>query len=522
MSSEFTNLAHGVLDEFSGYVAQLLQNNSQLVNGILTQERSMGEDGLQQIKGNMIAAMGTLVNYTTNATVQSQVQMNAVVDTFAALMDRVVDQFGALANRYAAQLRGAMATNIAAVLQTAAAVRTAAMDQIPALHQLGMLNLSRTPYDPIGPDDCKILGVLCAAQLQMNNFAFDNFTLTLATGRSYFCNAWYAAVSVRSGNASLYTEDWMMWMLNFNADSLDFPQNNVYQQCISGTPPDFVQPVGQNCSSSRSCQCGNDQRCTAWYQFRESTPTPGLIIGNTTLGPTGTPSTSATVALFDPGAAAPRVLAVVNGADNQGASIDQFLNTLGASPTTVLTIVTNNSQLGVIGTLSRQCEANETVPGDPSFPPWSALRACDPGLRWVSQYIAANQATLPPWTSLLHDGRVWDIFPVPGILSFFVIIGTLLSEISAEVDTTNAVATAELTNVRAQQLSQVAATGAATRAYIAAVGVQNAAATEAMEQDFLAQIDHQDQTSRAALTASQLLSEAQVQQLTTQQTAHID
>eukprot|EP00667_Euglena_gracilis_P033604 EG_transcript_55477 len=76
MSSEFTILAHEVLDEFGGYVTEMLQSNSILVNSILTQQKASGETGIQQIKNDMITTIGTLVNYTTNTTVQSQAQMN--------------------------------------------------------------------------------------------------------------------------------------------------------------------------------------------------------------------------------------------------------------------------------------------------------------------------------------------------------------------------------------------------------------------------------------------------------------
>eukprot|EP00667_Euglena_gracilis_P026219 EG_transcript_31386 len=93
MASEFTTLAHGVLDEFSSFVGDLIQGNAALVNGILTQQRVSGEARMQQTKADMISALGTLVNYTTNATVQSQVQMNQVVDTFAGLMGSVVGDF---------------------------------------------------------------------------------------------------------------------------------------------------------------------------------------------------------------------------------------------------------------------------------------------------------------------------------------------------------------------------------------------------------------------------------------------
>eukprot|EP00667_Euglena_gracilis_P026489 EG_transcript_31957 len=130
----------------------------------------------------------------------------------------------------------------------------------------------------------------------------------------------------------------------------------------------------------------------------------------------------------------------------------------------------------------------ETAPGDPSLPLFSALRVCDPGLLWVARHIAANRLTMPPWATLLNDGVVWDIFTVEGLISYYIVLGTLLSEINAAVDATNKQANTELNDVRAQQLREVAASGAGALAYVAAVGAQNVATTQAMEAGFLAQI----------------------------------
>lgn len=49
------------------------------------------------------------VNYSTNATVQSQREMNGVVDTFSGLMGTVVGQFRNVSAGHATQLRAALA-----------------------------------------------------------------------------------------------------------------------------------------------------------------------------------------------------------------------------------------------------------------------------------------------------------------------------------------------------------------------------------------------------------------------------
>eukprot|EP00667_Euglena_gracilis_P002044 EG_transcript_2048 len=518
MSLDFTNLARHMLDEFSEYVTELINNYSESLNVILTQEKVFTIAAAQRIKSNLTTTIGTLVNYTTNAMVQSQAQMNGVVDTFGNLMGQVVGNFRNLTDGYTAQLRAGVAEKIEGVLQSSSSVRVSSMQQFAVMQQLGMLNFSRTPWDPIGLDDCKFLGALCASYVLMGGATFNHYTLALATGRSYFCTPSSSSMSVRSSNGSLYNEDLVTWVFSNNA-LLSSPQP-VYQRCLS-EPPDAVQRVGQSCSPSQSCQCGDDQRCTPWYQHRLAVPTPDVLHDNSTLGPNGTLISSSSLPLLNASAAVPQVLGVLSGVDVEYA-IDFFLNTLGVSPTTVLAIFFNDAQFSVFGSLSRKCAANETAPGDPSLPIFSALRVCDPGLRWAAQYIAANRLTMPAWATVLNDGVVWDIFTVPGLISYYVVIGTLLSEINAAVDATNAQATSSLNDVRAQQLSEVAASGAAATAYMAAVGAQNIAATQAMQDNYLAQISIQNEYFRAALNASQQQSTAQVQQLAIQQNRNID
>eukprot|EP00667_Euglena_gracilis_P035110 EG_transcript_63513 len=67
MSSEFTTLANAVLGEFSSFVEDLIQGNADLVNSILTQQRTTGTAMLQRTNTDTVAAIGTLVNYSTNA-----------------------------------------------------------------------------------------------------------------------------------------------------------------------------------------------------------------------------------------------------------------------------------------------------------------------------------------------------------------------------------------------------------------------------------------------------------------------
>eukprot|EP00667_Euglena_gracilis_P031919 EG_transcript_47396 len=97
MSSDFTAIAGLAVDQFQAFVSDLLLGNANLVNAILAEERESGEARLQEAQATMVRTTGTLVNYTANATDQSQAQVNAVVDTFASLMGSVVADFKGVA-----------------------------------------------------------------------------------------------------------------------------------------------------------------------------------------------------------------------------------------------------------------------------------------------------------------------------------------------------------------------------------------------------------------------------------------
>eukprot|EP00668_Euglena_longa_P023923 GGOE01029869.1.p1 GENE.GGOE01029869.1~~GGOE01029869.1.p1 ORF type:complete len:912 (-),score=267.54 GGOE01029869.1:569-3052(-) len=388
-----------------------------------------------------------------------------------------------------------------------AMLRASTLMRFQVYQDLGILNFSVTPWDPIGPDDCMFLGTVCAALLDE-----DRLGMTLTSGRYYICTPLGASISVLSKNGSFYNEDLVTW-LSYNATVPASARKPIKQRCMSELP-DVVQRVGQNCPQSQNCQCGNDQRCNAWYSVHVNDTSPSLYTGESVqmLVPMS-------FSLVNTSSPTPSLLAVVSDII-ASPMMEAYLSTLGASPSTVVAIVFNNSKLIVAGYLGRKCAANETAPGDPSLPPVSVLRSCDPGLRWAGQWLAENRFTINAWVSMEHAEAVWDIFPIT--FNNFFIVGTLLSEINAAVDATNAQATSKLNAVRAEQLSQVAASGAATRAYVTTLGAQNIATTQAMEASFVAQLKGLENASRAVLASSQQSSTAHVQKLTEEQTVQIN
>eukprot|EP00667_Euglena_gracilis_P007454 EG_transcript_7530 len=512
MSSEFTTLAHQSVAQFEAFVSDLLQDNAKLVDDILMLERNSGEARIQDTKISMLNTIGTLVNYTANATDQSQAQMNAVVDTFASLMGSVVADFKGVATGYAAQLRAALATKASAALLQTLTVRNATMQRFQMLSSMGLLNLSKAPWEPIGEDDCTVLGVLCAATAEMGTA--EPVTLALATGRSYTCRTGKeASISVITLNGTEYTEQLLKWVPDGSA-------SGTRQRCLTPSAATVVT-VGQSCPLPQGCGCGQDQRCAMWYTGHAADTGPSFTNGAAFLGPYGTPTSSISYSLFSTGPAASLIAVVANNIEFSG--IDAYLAALVTVPGTVLAMMHNDTNLSVVGTTGPKCASNATPPGDQTLPTWSGLRSCDSGLRAVAQWLAQNRSTMPSSVSLQVSGVVWDVFLTNlGFMAYYCIIGTPLAVVNAAVDASDARAAAQLTDVRARELGRVAASGAATKAYMAAVGAQNVLASEAMQDSFVAQIQSLENSSRVVLSTSHQRSSAQVDQLAVKQTEDIE
>eukprot|EP00668_Euglena_longa_P010929 GGOE01013252.1.p1 GENE.GGOE01013252.1~~GGOE01013252.1.p1 ORF type:complete len:995 (-),score=273.75 GGOE01013252.1:1826-4810(-) len=512
MSSEFTALAQQSMGLFDSFVMDVLQENVEMVDSILAMEWDSGEARIQETKATMSNTIGALVNYTTNATDQSLQQMNEVVDKFGGLMGLVISDFKGVATNYSAQLRAALAAKASTtVLQTINA-RIAGMKRFQTLSTLGMLNLSRAPWDPIGADDCMMLGVLCATAVEIGSS--EPVVVALATGRSYSCTAGKeASISTISFSGAQYNEQ----VVKYEPDATSVLL--IQQRCLSGVNTS-IETVGQNCSQPPSCGCGQDKRCTVWYQQHAADTSPNLARGEAFRGAYGAPATSISYSVFNTNATNPSLLAVATNTFDFTA-IDRFLSSLVSVNTTVLAVLLNDTNLTSVGSTGVKCAANEIPPGDPSLPTWAGLRSCDSGLRTVAGWLAQHPAAST--ISLESAGVVWDVFPTNlGILTYYFVIGSQLSVINAVVDVSEAHASSQLTAVRMEQLSMVAASGKATKTYMASVGTQNAVTSQAMEANFIAQMQEVNVTSRTALASSQQRSAAQVRQLMDTQTTEIN
>eukprot|EP00667_Euglena_gracilis_P001677 EG_transcript_1676 len=511
MASQFTTLARGSMACFGTFVDRLLGANAGLVDAVLAAQERSGLNRTGQTKAQLARTVGVLVNYTAESTAETQQQMDDAMATFGILMGTVVADFKGLASSYMTQVRAALAAKGSASVAATELAAAAAKRRLQQLVDLGVLDLSRTPTDPVGEQDCTLLGLLCDVA---SEFYYIPFSVTSATGRHYLCGSFDGAVvttvSVANG---LYNETRRVWY----PYPLSFPswaRRTTKQRCLAENPVLIV--TGRDCPLPQSCRCGADMRCSQWYtQFANATVASftsgmyqdwmGIRLHNS-------------MPLLNASTSPPTLLGVVD----SSWLLSQAQLLLPAPPqvfqTTYMVLLLNDTNLTVVGNRfaasSSSCATNETAPGDPTMPTYSGLRSCDPRLRYLTQWVAANRSLDQPVT-LEHAGILWDVSPVRTVAtSYFFIAGNNKSEVNGRIDSSEARASSQLAATRAGLARSVAARGAAARAYVAAAGDQDLQSAQALQDSFLAEIQALEESSQASLSASQGLSSANAQQMT--------
>eukprot|EP00667_Euglena_gracilis_P000855 EG_transcript_855 len=514
MAAHFTGLAQGSFAGFRSFVTDLLGGNTALVDAILLVQKTSGVQRTEQTKAQMLQTIGMLVNYTTNSTDQTQQQMDEVVDAFGDLMGTVVAEFKGLASQYMAQVRADLTAKGSSTVSATGTAATAAMQRFQSLYNVGLLDLARQPTDPVGEPDCTLLGVLCDTA---TDFLVVPFTVTSATGRYYSCgNSDGAAVTMANVSGGTYSEyqlSWPPYASSVNASG----RKSMKQRCLTDTP--IVTVLITNCPLPRSCQCGKDQRCNAWYRPHINATTTRYIAA---IYPTPTVKLHSTMTLLNLSTSPPSLIGVVDYTATL-AQTQYLLPTLsGLSSQTYLANLLNDTTLTVLGSKVRKCAANASQPGDPSLPTYSAFRSCDPGLRQVAQWLAGNPSLSQPLT-LEIDGMLWDLSPIRTTsASYFFIVGTNKSEVYRAIDLSEVMATNQLIAVRGNLTRQVAAAGSATRTYVADRGAQNLLAAQAMQDSFLAELGVLENASRVSLAKSQAQSAANAQLMMAAQTVAVE
>eukprot|EP00667_Euglena_gracilis_P001114 EG_transcript_1113 len=518
MAQDFTGLANESLGTFASFVSDVLRANAQQVDGLLALQRQSGYNRTEQTKAKVAQTIGTLVNYTTNATDQIQLQMQDVVGTFAGLMSSVVSDFRQMASGSAAQIRRDLATTASLTMMGEVQKVDVMLRRMQWLVDLRLLNVSRAPTDPVGGPDCMVLSLLCS-EAQEQFVPSNVVLLASARGRLYSCGVEDGAtVSVLSTSGGRYNESHWTWP-PYAPTVPASARKSIVDRCL--TEPPAVEVVGLNCPQPQGCQCGADPRCAPW--FRVHLNASGYhSSGDMFYDSNGTPSIHVSASLVDFRTATRLGVVDLRGSPASG---DLYFGMLtGFSNDLYLAALNNDTALTILGSSARKCSPNEAAPGDADLPLQSALRACDSSLRAVAELLAGNPA-VPVFVpfSLEAFGYVLDVFPVPTPAeAYFFVVGANKSVINRAVDALDALASAQLTAVRSKLIQALVAAGETAKSYIAALGVQNNLELQTMQDSFMAEVQALENASRVALARSQQQSTDNVRRLTEKQATAVE
>eukprot|EP00668_Euglena_longa_P010770 GGOE01013066.1.p1 GENE.GGOE01013066.1~~GGOE01013066.1.p1 ORF type:complete len:959 (-),score=275.61 GGOE01013066.1:1828-4320(-) len=405
-------------------------------------------------------------------------------------MDKVVVDFKGLASRYAAEDRADLAAKGSQVITSVVELGHNIFTRIQKLSGIGLLNLSRAPTDPIDVDDCNLLHVICdyASELSLTPLTFGS-----ATGRMYRCGA------LEGGTISVISSSngWSNWKWP------EITSVPMKQRCLSESP--VVEVVGLSCAWPLGCQCNADPRCTEWYQSLANSTTTNFV-SRVLIDESGTPMMNVAGPILNFSTTPARLLGVLDWPATLSGMNYLVTSAVGSLLNgNYMAMLLNDTNLTTLASVVRGCAANETPPGNSSLPVWSSLRSCDPGLRAVAQWLSTNQTVTQP-LELEFVGLSWDIYPVQLLsFSYFFILSSNLTQINQPIDISEAKATAQLSAARTELITQATNSGNATWRYVSAVGAENIAVIEALQDAFLAQIQAVENSSLATLAAFQKL-----------------
>eukprot|EP00667_Euglena_gracilis_P001096 EG_transcript_1095 len=498
MSSGFVQLAKASVDEFGQLVWQLIGESGDLVSGILDASYAQSVAQLNETGLQFLQTTRDLMLQAKNTTAQTQGSVVTLLLSFQAFMQVVIGNFKAVGTDSSSRLRVASASQAQAAFHNMMEASIQAIQRQAQLYQWGMLNLSRTPDQPLDDGTCTMLGELCSTSAEVNR----EILIGTAAGNYVDCSQASRAIAWNTlfQNATTVVLT-ALWIAPYRANDVNANLSAWKQKCLSGIsdePPQvYTCPKGPNVMLyPNQCNgtCGYDPRCRPWYTVHEGVWPPRTQMSVVYYSDYLQQSITTLSYPIHSKATSPPKLMGVTAMTVLFGDMEADLATLGtAGASQVVAVVLNSSALTVVGS-SRGCPNGA---GRPSGKPMA--QGCDPVLQGLSGWLAANRG-LQSNVSLEVNGTVWDVFPdVVDSFSYFVVVGMNITELFATVTTTTQAAQSTLQNLSQQQSDMMAASQAAALAQIDAVSAEKVAALQAKMTDL------QRYTQEAHVAAAQSL-----------------
>jgi len=515
MADDFTSLAEATVNDFSGLVTDLLLNSSMIVGSILNMETQAGVERSAATQQQVTQSSLQLLDFARNSTSQSQVQMETMVGDVGTFITGIIGDFETIAGTYAQELRYEFAMKVQIDFQNLVQARVNAVMRMPTFIEWGLFDPSKPINAPADASDLLILGALCeyADELGPGN----ELAMSTGTGRFYDCvpdtYGRYLETTIAPDGQS-YNQSYVTWT---------FTPNTTGWKTLMQTTPPVWSVAGLNCRYPVQCvnefpTCGYAPQCrpNVYPYFNMTEP---QLHWTSVLYSYATHAaiTALTWAVMN-ASAAPGMLhwPAIFSAPFSLANVNTFLQTIASTDGTHIAVILNDTDLTVMGSTGAACGPNETPPGPPLLPWWSAVRSCDPHMLAVGTYLMnARGGALAGQTTVTLNDTIWDIFVLPQSgLVYYVVVGMEQAAMYGAIWAAETNATQSLSTLSAHQTTNLLALGNQTLSYMQA---KNLMQIQAMQTSLITELAQLANASQVLLNSSQAESTTQISAMLAQQ-----
>eukprot|EP00667_Euglena_gracilis_P001511 EG_transcript_1513 len=504
MATGFVGLATVSVEDFAQLVWQLMADSGTLVAGILDTEYQRSMAQLNETGQEFLQTTMDLMARTRNTTAQTQGMLSTLVVSFGSFMGSVIVDFTAVGTDYTTRLRTEAASRTQSTFSNLLQDRVYAIQRQARMYEMGVLNLSRRADQPFDDGSCTLLGLLCAASIEISNNAY----VGTEGGNMMLCDVTDVAYALRIYRGTTADQvQFLQWPPYLTGQ--DFPAWKA--ACIAGSNSSFMNDTCPHSNEKDypvcNATCGYDPRCRPWYSVHY-----GSTVARTQMSAVyidiqkKVPVVTLSYPIFS---TSPRVFVGVAATDFFFSDVNTYLATLSAGAITQrVAVIFNSSDLLVVGSNVACANASDLSSGV------GVAVVCDAVLRSLGVWLAANTA-LAGNASLELDGTLWDVFPgVVDSFSYFVAVGMNKTEVYATVNTVSKEANDTLQTMSRQQSARMAQLEAASLAEMDAVAQARIASLQALEAgEQLHMKELQNQTA-VALNASRQKSAVSLSNLT--------
>eukprot|EP00668_Euglena_longa_P007092 GGOE01008466.1.p1 GENE.GGOE01008466.1~~GGOE01008466.1.p1 ORF type:complete len:1020 (+),score=240.62 GGOE01008466.1:342-3062(+) len=423
----------------------------------------------------------------------SGADLHDLVDGFGSFMQEVMKEFEDMTVGYASQLREEAASKVQSTFNGMVQQRILAIKRISKLYEARLIDVSTFHDQNLTSKDCSFLAMTCEASDELDYRAF--IYTGLATGATISCNGSTAIVFTSNSNGTHLIYGALTWEA-YSSDVPNWQRKSWWDRCM--TEPPLSTPLSV-CPLPLDCQCGSHAVCFPSYQLQ--------------VNASGPPEPRMSDLFFDSyfhlplitvsypiynNSLEPRELVAVSGSTFYFHIMKEFLDALSGPFSMWTAVVLDDMNLSTVA-------SSGGTSGNGANPNLPLAENRDLAFRTLATWMR-NQTSLVGQTQVELDGIIWNVFPTSWLsdgVSYFVVVGMLLSEIYGNITSSREEALQQLQELQATHLTKLLASENRTRNHMKATNEANLQQLEAMKEQVYQRLADFRVTSEAALGTSE-------------------